>query len=128
MRPKERGGEHRQEDRYAQAINPQRARSPNTTLPPPPSLVPSHTTHPPGNLNTQDPNWLKIVLSNGKACGYLWEANAHYYPYINNATVTADELLSQSLQNVGLDRLAAYRKIAQEGHGLQLRISEANSL
>jgi hypothetical protein len=33
-----------------------------------------------GNVNTQDPNWLKIVLRNGNACGYLWEANTHYYP------------------------------------------------
>lgn len=81
-----------------------------------------------GNVNTQDPNWLKIVLSNGKACGYLWEANTHYYPYIDNTTVTADQLLSQDLQDFGLRFFNPYLKIAQEGHSLPLRISEANSL
>jgi hypothetical protein len=83
---------------------------------------------PAGNLNTQDPNWLKIVLNNGKSCGYLWEANSHYYPYINNATVTAEQLLSQPLQDVGIGRLQAYTKIAWDGFKLDLRISEANSL
>lgn len=83
---------------------------------------------PAGNLNTQDPNWLRIVLRNGKACGYLWESNAHYYPYIDNTTVTADQLLSQSLQDVGLFRLKEYTNIAWNEMKLDLRISEANSL
>jgi hypothetical protein len=82
----------------------------------------------PGNLNTQDPNWLRIVLNNGKSCGYLSEANAHYYPYIDNTTVTAEQLLSQPLQDVGLARLKAYVDIAWNNNNLQLRISEANSL
>ena len=68
------------------------------------------------------------MLNNGKSCGYLWEANSHYYPYINNATVTAEQLLSQPLQDVGLERLQAYTKIAWDGFNLDLRISEANSL
>lgn len=82
---------------------------------------------PTGNVNTQDPNWLRIVLSNGKACGYLWEANTHYYPYIDNATVTAEQLLAQPLQDFGVARFKAYVKIA-DSFGLPLRISEANSL
>lgn len=81
-----------------------------------------------GNVNTQDPNWLRITLRNGKACGYLWESNTHYYPYIDNTTVTAEQLLSQDLQDFGLSKFKAYYNIAQYEHNLALRISEANSL
>jgi hypothetical protein len=48
--------------------------------------------------------------------------------YIDNTTVTADQLLAQPLQDFGVERFKAYVKIAQEGHSLPLRISEANSL
>eukprot|EP00878_Enallax_costatus_P013634 GHUV01014256.1.p1 GENE.GHUV01014256.1~~GHUV01014256.1.p1 ORF type:complete len:561 (+),score=79.37 GHUV01014256.1:338-2020(+) len=81
-----------------------------------------------GNVNTQDPNWLKIIIGNAMSCGYFWESNTHYYPYIDNTTVTADQLLAQPLQDFGVERFQAYVKIANDGHELPLRVSEANSL
>ncbi|WIA13252.1 hypothetical protein OEZ85_006841 [Tetradesmus obliquus] len=78
-----------------------------------------------GNVNTQDPSWFAKVLGAGKC--YLWEANTHYYPYINNETVTAPELLSQWLQDFALDKFKAYVGIAKKA-GLPVRISETNSM
>jgi hypothetical protein len=71
---------------------------------------------------------MKILLDNGKACGYLWEASVHYYPYIDNTTVSAEQLLAQPLQDFGIERFKAYVRIATDGRGLPLRVSEANSL
>ncbi|WIA40051.1 hypothetical protein OEZ86_013470 [Tetradesmus obliquus] len=80
-----------------------------------------------GNVNTQPHNWLARIMWTGKKCGYMWEVNVHYYPYIDNTTVSAEELLSQSLQDVGLDKYREYQRLADQG-GMRLRISEMNSL
>jgi hypothetical protein len=80
---------------------------------------------PAGNVNTQDPNWFAEVVAKGKC--YLKEVNTHYYPYINNETVTAPELLSQWLQDFALEKFKVYHKIAH-AQGLQIRISETNNL
>lgn len=58
---------------------------------------------------------------------YLKEVNTHYYPYINNETVTAPELLSQWLQDFALEKFKVYAKVAQD-YNLPIRISETNSL
>jgi hypothetical protein len=86
-----------------------------------------HTRHhaPAGNVNTQDPAWFADVIAKGRC--YLKEVNAHYYPYINNETVTPPELLSQWLQDSALDKFKVYEKMAREA-GLDIRISETNSL
>jgi len=78
-----------------------------------------------GNVNTQDPSWFTQVINQGKC--YLWESNTHFYPYINNETVTASELLSQWLLDFGLDKFKGYARIAKDA-GLDVRISETNSL
>lgn len=64
-------------------------------------------------------------MSKGKC--YLKEANTHYYPYINNETVTAPELLSQWLQDSALEKFRVYAKAAAD-RNLPIRISETNNL
>ncbi len=65
-------------------------------------------------------------MYDGKDC-YLKELNIHYYPYINNETVTASELLAQPLQDFGLSKFGEYNRIASK-EKLGIRISETNSL
>lgn len=48
-------------------------------------------------------------------------------PYINNETVTPEQLLAQELQDCGLAKFGDYKRIAG-GAGLRLRVSETNSL
>jgi hypothetical protein len=83
------------------------------------------TVAPAGNVNTQDPSWFDQVVAKGKC--YLKEVNTHYYPYINNETVTAPELLSQWLQDFALEKFKVYAKTAHD-RDLQIRISETNNL
>jgi hypothetical protein len=92
------------------------------------SQAPLHACEPlaaAGNVNTQDPSWFDQVVAKGKC--YLKEVNTHYYPYINNETVTAPELLSQWLQDFALEKFKVYAKTAHD-HNLQIRISETNNL
>jgi hypothetical protein len=42
-------------------------------------------------------------------------------------TVTHEQLLSQSLQDIGLDKFREYQRLADQG-SMRLRISETNSL
>lgn len=79
-----------------------------------------------GNVNTQDPSWFAKIVDQGANC-YFWESNTHYYPYINNETVTNQELLSQWLQDFALDKFKAYAAISKK-EGLNIRISETNSM
>ncbi|WIA29580.1 hypothetical protein OEZ86_012072 [Tetradesmus obliquus] len=79
-----------------------------------------------GNVNTQPINWMADVLWAGKGC-YLGEASVHYYPYIDNATVTAPQLLAEELQQFGLSKFRDYQRVAASA-SLQLRVSETNSL
>lgn len=79
-----------------------------------------------GNVNTQPTSWLARVLYTGKDC-YLAETNIHYYPYIDNTTVTPKQLLSQSLQDFGLSKYGEYQRLVEK-EKLGVRISETNSL
>lgn len=47
--------------------------------------------------------------------------------YVDNTTVTAQQILSQDLQDFGLDKFKNYVRIAKAAN-LPLRISETNSL
>jgi hypothetical protein len=49
------------------------------------------------------------------------------YPYVNNETVTATQLLSQRLQDFGLTKYKDYHRIGSKER-LGIRISETNSL
>ncbi|KAF6259982.1 hypothetical protein COO60DRAFT_1509569 [Scenedesmus sp. NREL 46B-D3] len=80
-----------------------------------------------GNVNTQPHNWMARIMWTGKECGYMWEVNVHYYPYIDNTTVTQEQLLAQSLQDIGLEKYREYQRLADQGK-MRLRISETNSL
>ncbi|WIA42782.1 hypothetical protein OEZ86_008721 [Tetradesmus obliquus] len=79
-----------------------------------------------GNVNTQPVSWLARILYQGKEC-YLRELNVHFYPYINNETVTATQLLSQPLQDFGVSKYKDYQRIGTKER-LGIRISETNSL
>ncbi len=79
-----------------------------------------------GNVNTQPIKWTARVMYDGKGC-YLKELNVHYYPYINNETVTAAELLAQPLQDFGLATFGEYQRLGAK-EKLGIRISETNSL
>jgi hypothetical protein len=48
-------------------------------------------------------------------------------PYIDNVTVSHEQLLAQSLQDFGLEKYREYQRLADQGW-LRLRISETNSL
>lgn len=48
-------------------------------------------------------------------------------PYIDNTTVTQEQLLAQSLQDIGLEKYREYQRLADQGK-MRLRISETNSL
>lgn len=48
-------------------------------------------------------------------------------PYIDNATVTAPQLLAEELQQFGLSKFRDYQRVAASA-SLQLRVSETNSL
>jgi hypothetical protein len=48
-------------------------------------------------------------------------------PYIDNSTVTAAQLLDESLQEFGLSKFRDYQRVASSAK-LGLRISETNSL
>ena len=78
-------------------------------------------------MNTQPTKWTAGVLYKGKDC-YLKEMNIHYYPYINNETVTARELLSQPLQDFAIQQYKDIQKIVTDKEKIGIRISETNSL
>jgi hypothetical protein len=86
-----------------------------------------------GNVNTQDPAWTAEVLRNGVGRGtswdpnYLMEATVHYYPYVDNSTITVQGLLDQDLLSFGLVKFNEKAKVAR-WNGLPIRITEANSL
>lgn len=80
-----------------------------------------------GNLNTQPVKWTATTLYRGKDC-YLKEVNLHYYPYVNNHTVTARELLSQPLQDFGVEKYKEFHRIVTDKEKIGIRISETNSL
>jgi len=86
-----------------------------------------------GNVNTQDLAWTSQVLRGGVGRGtsadpnYLLEATVHYYPYVDNRTITVEGLLDQDLLNFGLLKFNEVIKVAKFS-GLPIRITEANSL
>jgi hypothetical protein len=49
------------------------------------------------------------------------------YPYVNNETVTATQLLSQPLQDFGVMKYRDYQRIGSKER-VGIRVSETNSL
>ena len=80
-----------------------------------------------GNVNTQDVKWFSRILNDDVDKCYNREAAIHYYPYVQNTTVDAKELLAQDLLDFGIEKYSVYQKISTS-YKLPLRVSEANSL
>jgi hypothetical protein len=78
-----------------------------------------------GNVNTQDFEWFRRVLHNGRC--WMRESSVHYYPYVQNTTIDAKGLLAQDLQDFGIEKFRVLHGISQ-AYKLNLRISETNSL
>lgn len=78
-----------------------------------------------GNVNTIDPSIVKRMAERNKCS--LREMNVHYYPYVDNTTITAPELLAEPLVQFGVEKFTVLQRLAA-GHGYKMRISETNSL
>lgn len=78
-----------------------------------------------GNVNTIDPSIMRRMAERNKCA--LKEMNVHYYPYVDNTTITAPELLAEPLVQFGVEKYRVLQQIAQSA-GYRTRISETNSL
>ena len=78
-----------------------------------------------GNVNTIDPSVVRRMAERNRCS--LREMNVHYYPYVDNTTITAPELLAEPLVAFGVEKFEVLQRQAQ-ARGYRMRISETNSL
>jgi hypothetical protein len=70
---------------------------------------------------------LLLLLCCAVLCCNPTQSSSSRSPYIDNTTVSAEQLLAQPLLDFGLGKYREYQRLADQGW-LRLRISETNSL
>jgi hypothetical protein len=78
-----------------------------------------------GNVNTIEPSIVRRMAERNRCS--LKEMNVHYYPYVDNTTITAPELLAEPLVQFGVEKYRVLQQLATNA-GYRMRISETNSL